>query len=83
MPDGIQRKRTKGWRKPPNTICVTRPSRWGNPYATAEEYEHYLQQMAPEERAALLAPLRGQHLACFCPLTKPCHRDVLLRWANQ
>lgn len=27
----IQRKRTKGWRMPPNTIYVGRPSRWGNP----------------------------------------------------
>lgn len=28
----IQRKRTKGWRKPDNTVIVTRPTKWGNPY---------------------------------------------------
>jgi putative transposase len=28
----IQRKRTKGWRMPKNTIYVGRPSKWGNPY---------------------------------------------------
>lgn len=28
----IQRKRTKGWRMPPNTVSVTRPGRWGNPF---------------------------------------------------
>lgn len=28
----IQRKRTKGWKMPPNTIYVGRPSRWGNPW---------------------------------------------------
>ena len=26
----IQRQRTKGWRMPPNTVYVGRPSRWGN-----------------------------------------------------
>ncbi|MEZ4941801.1 MAG: DUF4326 domain-containing protein [Saprospiraceae bacterium] len=28
----IQRKRTKGWRMPPNTISVTRPGKFGNPF---------------------------------------------------
>ena len=32
MPERIQRKRTKGWRMPPNTMNVTRPGQWGNPY---------------------------------------------------
>ena len=27
----IQRKRTKGWRLPPNTVCITRGTKWGNP----------------------------------------------------
>ena len=31
-PVRIQRKRTKGWRLPPNTVCVTRPGKWGNPF---------------------------------------------------
>lgn len=31
-PKRIQRKRTKGWRMPPNTVYVGRPSRWGNPF---------------------------------------------------
>lgn len=31
-PRRIQRKRTKGWRMPSNTISVTRPSKWGNPH---------------------------------------------------
>src|SRR3990167_7719207 len=30
-PKRIQRKRTKGWRMPPNTVNVTRPGPWGNP----------------------------------------------------
>lgn len=32
MPQRIQRKRTKGWRMPPNTVSVTRPGKWGNPF---------------------------------------------------
>ena len=30
MPYRIQRKRTKGWRMPPNTVYVGRLSKWGN-----------------------------------------------------
>ena len=29
----IQRKRTKGWRMPENTVYVGRPSVWGNRYS--------------------------------------------------
>ncbi len=28
----IQRKRTKGWKMPANTVYVGRPSKWGNPF---------------------------------------------------
>lgn len=31
-PKRIQRKRTRGFRLPPNTVCVDRTSRYGNPY---------------------------------------------------
>lgn len=34
-------------------------------------------------RPDYLEPLRGKNLACFCPLSAPCHADVLLRLANQ
>ncbi len=27
--------------------------------------------------------LRGKNLACWCPLTDPCHADVLLELANE
>lgn len=32
MPERIQRKRNKGWRMPPNTLYVGRPTIWGNPF---------------------------------------------------
>ncbi len=28
----IQRKRTKGWKMPENTVYVGRPTKWGNPF---------------------------------------------------
>lgn len=37
-PRRIQRKRTKGWRMPPNTVYVGRPTKWGNPFKVGEEY---------------------------------------------
>lgn len=32
MPERIQLRRTKGWRKPEGAITVARPTRWGNPF---------------------------------------------------
>ena len=31
-PKRIQRRRVKGWKMPANTVCVTRPGKWGNTY---------------------------------------------------
>lgn len=39
-PIRIQRKRTKGWRAPANTVSVTRPGIFGNPFANMELYCH-------------------------------------------
>lgn len=33
-------------------------------------------------RQTVQAELRGKDLACWCPLDKPCHADVLLEIAN-
>ena len=38
-PVRIQRKRTKGWRLPPDTVYVGHPSKWGNPWPAGEELE--------------------------------------------
>lgn len=32
MPVRVQLRRTKGWRMPENTVKVTRPGKWGNPF---------------------------------------------------
>lgn len=36
----------------------------------------------PDEFEEWIAPLRGQDLACWCPLDEPCHGDVYLELAN-
>jgi hypothetical protein len=32
MPVRVMRSRARGWRMPPNTVFVGRPTRWGNPF---------------------------------------------------
>ena len=81
MPKGVQRKRTKGWRMPPNTVNVSRPSKWENPYpvyaygrqGAIDRFERYILPHLPVHE------LRGKDLACWCPLDLPCHRNSLLK----
>lgn len=90
-PKRIQRKRAKGWRTPPNTVYVGRPTKWGNPVNWKETgrqeavwwykrmiYEGYL-NIVPLAKIEL----RGKNLSCFCPLDEPCHADILLEIANK
>jgi hypothetical protein len=81
----IQRKRTKGWKMPPNTIYVGRPTKWGNPYQGLSEIPMYREWVKDEIKAGRLniRELRGHNLACWCPLDAPCHADILLEIANQ
>lgn len=32
QPMRVQLRRTKGWETPPNTVRVSRPGKWGNPF---------------------------------------------------
>lgn len=94
-PIRIQRKRTKGWRMPPNTIYVGRPTKWGNPYKYIEPRSlDFMKETVRWYRRALylghlsvdvsdvIRELEGKNLACWCPLDQPCHADILLRIAN-
>lgn len=84
MPVRIQRKRTKGWKMPPNTVYVGRPSKWGNPFDSSNTGQLDPILRFTCEAAPLLdvGELRGKNLACWCPLDQPCHADVLLELAN-
>jgi Domain of unknown function (DUF4326) len=91
MPQRIQRQRRKGWRLPANTVCVTRPSRWGNPFKIGKDGDraqviHLFETYARDRMAGepgWLEALRGKDLACWCPPGEACHADMLLRLANQ
>ena len=86
----VQRKRTAGWRMPPNTVYVGRPTRWGNPFLMAEwgrqgaidRYRLWLESKL-DVWADFLEPLKGKDLACWCPLNKPCHADILLEFLER
>lgn len=38
-PKRIQRKRTKGWKMPRNTVYVGRPTKYGNPFVVGKGWE--------------------------------------------
>lgn len=125
MPERVQLSRKAGWRMPPNTVKVSRPGRFGNPFAAkipsgetglatmTREYlvadfrewvttpvmdwpdrpafaggdtaRTHLMGVPFEGRPTLdeiQSKLRGHNLACWCPLSQPCHADVLLELAN-
>jgi hypothetical protein len=48
VPERVRLRRTKGWRKPPNTVTVARPSRWGNPFPAKEAAQRY-PSLTPDE----------------------------------
>lgn len=88
----IQRKRIKGWKMPENTVYVGRPTKYGNPYKPSRNrfgniksredaitaYENYLKRLL-HAHPDFLDDLKGKDLACWCPLDKPCHADILLK----
>lgn len=37
-PQRVRLERTRGWRKPENTVVVSRPSGWGNPFKIGEPF---------------------------------------------
>ena len=97
MPDRVQRKRTKGWQMPENTIYVGRPTRWGNPWQSARDGSYMAPDQSvhlyrqswikfiadePDALPRLQRNLGGKNLACWCSLDAPCHADVLLELAN-
>jgi replicative DNA helicase len=87
-PRRIQRKRTKGWKMPPGAVYVGRPTKWGNPWLvtatmSANEAVELYKMDLKREPAEFFEPLRNKDLACWCPLDKPCHADVLLELANK
>ena len=44
LPKRIQRMRTKGWKCPPKTLYCGRPTVWGNPFRTVDQYREWIKQ---------------------------------------
>ena len=95
LPRRIQRKRAKGWKMPPHSKYVGRPTKYGNPFplplvpvpddhkiATVIYKGKLRRGQLPFTMADARRELRGWNLVCWCPLTRACHVDVLLKVAN-
>ena len=85
----LELRRARGWRKPPDGVVVSRPSKWGNPFSVAEHgraqaVELFRQDLLahPELVAEARRTLRGRPLVCWCQLDQTCHADILLEVAN-
>ena len=92
----IQRQRTKGWRKPKNTVWVGRagrgkPGKWGNPFETINAGGTYTNEEAvtlyegyvKDRHDQIRKELKGKNIMCYCAPDEVCHADVLIRIANQ
>lgn len=87
MPVRIQRKRTKGWRMPPNSRYCGRPGIYGNPFVinlpfqTAEQavqrYDNWLRGVAEEGRIPYARERRDKILRL---LPKLADYDYLSDW---
>ncbi len=80
-PMRIQRRRTKGYRMPPNTVSVSRPGQWGNQFNSGDrsmDVEWYTAWAYDEDqrgfRNTASLVLGGRNLACWCPLCER-HKD--------
>ena len=87
----IQLMRKRGWRLPANTVVVSRPTKWGNPFKAdpwypaeraVADYAVWLETNGVQILSAAKVALRGKNLACWCKPGEPCHGDVLLRLVN-
>ena len=85
MPERIQRKRSKGWRMPENTVYVGRPTKWGNPWTLQAAIDYKLFEHAfcaviiVKELEAWLKGTwseKSEHLGMWKKLEK--QREILL-----
>jgi len=70
---------------PENTVYVGRGSKWGNPFPVTTDMplDKSLELYRDQLDITGLKELQGKNLACWCPLDKPCHADILLELANK
>lgn len=78
MPRRIRLSRKRGWRKPPNTAVVSRPSKWGNPFALSRyQFQNADGSPAPHDiEAARQMAARDFEHALGCGLLDFTEEDV-------
>ena len=66
MPKRIRFPRgVKGWRTPPNTVIVTRPSRWGNPFVVRKDLAPGTKLPGRYSRTYTVVPTAEDAVRCF------------------
>lgn len=58
-PQRVRLRRSKGWRKPAGAVVVSRPSKWGNPYALADYVADWPDASEAERRRMAVSDFRG------------------------
>lgn len=64
MPDRVTLRRTKGWKLPPNTVVVARPTIWGNPFKLENAIEAGYRDPQTAVVDAFRSWLNGNPWAC-------------------
>jgi hypothetical protein len=94
----VQRLRNRGYKTPPNTKYVGRPTIYGNPHKVGEGgvadakfamelYRADLEAMQKNNLPKFECLMQGlvgyENVSCWCSLDKPCHADVLIEFYNE
>src|SRR5262245_36324620 len=83
MPVRVQRSRTSGWRTPPNTVYVGRPTRWGNPWIVWPDGANPESYWCGSRTGDRFGPFRTKREALFTALEKyRAHALALARGAE-
>ena len=91
----VQRRRVKGFKLPPKTICASRPSKLENPYRVGQYYrgiyttrsravELFREYVEKKNLTPLILRLCADkdYVACWCGASEPCHTDVIVEIVN-
>ena len=68
--------------KPPGYAAMKRSTRTVDLRTALSRAVSYYQIDATQNAARIRNELSGKDLACWCPLDRPCHADVLIELAN-
>lgn len=86
MTTRIQRKRTKGWKKPEGAIYIGYGTKWGNPFKwkdlgsreiAVRKFKEWLPD-AIRRGEFEIESLRDRTIMCFCSVGDSCHGDVII-----